>query len=98
MNTIQKLKELIQQNKEELKKLGIKNIFLFGSYAQNTQNIDSDIDLLIDYDNPDIDWSIYWIFWNIEQRLGKKIDIGFTDSIKPEIKKSLKQNLMTKIL
>ena len=98
MNIIHKLKELLQQNKQELKKLGVKSIFLFWSYAQNKQNENSDIDLLIDYNNPDIDWSIYWIFRNIEQKLGKKIDIGFTDSIKPEIRQSLKRDLITQIL
>lgn len=40
----------IKSHKSELAKFGIHNIGLFGSYVREEQSIDSDIDLLIDFE------------------------------------------------
>ena len=39
----------IKTNKQTLKKLGIRNIGLFGSYSRDEQSVKSDIDILIDF-------------------------------------------------
>ena len=41
-------KHLIGQ-KERLKSFGIRQIGLFGSYVRNENNVDSDIDILVDF-------------------------------------------------
>lgn len=39
----------IEQNKEQIKKLGVKRLILFGSYARDEQKKGSDIDLLVEF-------------------------------------------------
>ncbi|HJX34589.1 MAG TPA: nucleotidyltransferase domain-containing protein [Desulfatiglandales bacterium] len=53
---------------------GVVNIGLFGSYAKGTQKDDSDIDLLVEFEEPRFDYlaglQIY-----LEKRLNKKIEL-----------------------
>ena len=39
----------IKTNKQTLKKFGIRNVGLFGSYSRGEQSLKSDIDILIDF-------------------------------------------------
>ena len=40
----------LREHKIELSKLGVSALGLFGSYRRNEQSVNSDIDLLIDFD------------------------------------------------
>lgn len=44
----------IKSNKSRLKKLGVKDVGLFGSYIRNEQTNNSDIDILLDFE-PDME-------------------------------------------
>ncbi len=44
----------IKSHKSDISSFGIQNIGLFGSYVRNEQSIDSDIDILIDFE-PDME-------------------------------------------
>ena len=49
---------------------------MFGSYANNTTNIDSDIDLLVEFLHPNISlFTLYNMKDDIEKRLQKKVDL-----------------------
>ena len=39
----------IKTNRQTLKRLGIRNVGLFGSYSRDEQSVKSDIDILIDF-------------------------------------------------
>ncbi len=48
---------LITKEKSFLKKnFGVLNIGLFGSYAKDKQNLNSDIDFLVEFSEPRFDW------------------------------------------
>ena len=49
MTTREHILNTLKSNKNRLKKFGIRNIGLFGSYGRNEQSENSDIDLLIDF-------------------------------------------------
>ncbi len=40
---------IIKTHKGELQRFGVKDIGLFGSYARGEQNVNSDIDILVDF-------------------------------------------------
>ncbi|SOD96742.1 hypothetical protein SAMN06269250_5472 [Spirosoma fluviale] len=42
--------QFIQRNREHIKSFGVARIGLFGSFVRNEQRVDSDIDLLVDYE------------------------------------------------
>jgi len=49
---------------------GVINIGLFGSYAKGKQNVDSDIDLLVEFKAPRFDW-MAGLQIHLEQKLGR---------------------------
>ncbi len=66
---------LIRTEKKFLKnEFGVISIGLFGSYANDEQNSDSDIDILVELKEPRFDWlaglQIY-----MEKKFGKKIEL-----------------------
>jgi predicted nucleotidyltransferase len=81
----------IQDNKEMIKSFGVTEIGLFGSYVRNEQTEDSDIDILVDYDDEKISYIKYFNFCEfIETIFNKnKIDIvtknGLSQYIGPHI-------------
>lgn len=79
----------IRENRENLKKYGVKRIGLFGSYANGEQRKDSDIDLVIEFDPKRFgkDFKgLYDAFGDIssyiEKMFNRKVDILTPDSIK----------------
>lgn len=66
---------LIKAEKTFLKEnFGVLNIGLFGSYAKNQQNPDSDIDFLVEFSEPRFDW-IASLQIYMENKFEKKIEI-----------------------
>jgi hypothetical protein len=66
-------------------------IGLFGSYARGDQNVNSDIDLLVEFEDNTQD--LYDLKLQLkdffQKNLGIEIDIGREKYIKPRIKKSI---------
>ena len=66
--------------KSELKnKFGIEQIALFGSYARGEANDESDVDIAV---------------ISIKEKLHKNVDMGYFDSIRPFVKKRIKDDLI----
>ncbi|WP_245568951.1 nucleotidyltransferase family protein [Desulfobacter curvatus] len=67
--------EQLKTDKDFLKQnFGVIKIGLFGSYAKNQQTQNSDIDLLVEFQEPRFDW-IANLQAYMEQRFEKKIEI-----------------------
>jgi len=72
------------------KKFGIKKIALFGSYAKNLANKNSDIDILIEMEKKDFFLKEDFRFF-LEKNLQKKVDICYFDSIREFFKEKIKK-------
>lgn len=55
-------------------KYGVINIGLFGSYAKNEQNMDSDIDFLVELKEPRFEW-IAGLQVYLEKKFERKIEL-----------------------
>ncbi|MBI4120343.1 MAG: nucleotidyltransferase family protein [Parcubacteria group bacterium] len=62
---------------------------LFGSYAKGNVNSDSDVDLLVRFSRPKSLFDIAGIEIDIEESLGKEVDLVTEDSLSPYIKDSV---------
>ena len=86
-------KKLIKRIKEYLKNKPIEKVWLFGSFARNEENLDSDIDLLIRFLKPSkIDLFEYiGIRQDLEDLTGRQVDLveegQEIEKIKPFINK-----------
>lgn len=72
-----------------LKSCGVVRAGLFGSTARGEDKSDSDIDLLIDTDGKMTVFKIVGLKQDLEERLGRKVDIVEYDAIKPTMRESV---------
>ncbi|HXX80096.1 MAG TPA: nucleotidyltransferase family protein [Thermodesulfovibrionales bacterium] len=90
MTSIDEAKTILKEHKDEvIRKYGVSEIGIFGSFVRGEQKKRSDIDVLVEYDEiPDL-----FEFINLErylQRLlGKKIDLVRKEAIRPEIRERI---------
>jgi uncharacterized protein len=86
----------LKQNKNALKKYGVKKIGLFGSFVRGEQNKNSDIDFFVEFEEADFDNFMSLCFF-LENLFNRKVEIltpAGVDSIrinyiKEEIKRSV---------
>ena len=91
------IEDLKNKIKPILKRHDVKRAAIFGSYARGEQNKKSDIDILIEYKNDD-DKSLLdfvGLKLELEEKLGKKVDLVEYCAIRPRIKsKVLNEQLL----
>jgi len=81
--------------KDELKQqFGINEIALFGSYARDEANEESDVDIAIIKINKKDFLKRLQAKEFLEKKLNKKVDIGYLDSMKTFIKNRIKKDLI----
>jgi uncharacterized protein len=91
MTTKDNILTTIKEYKSELSKFGVSSVGLFGSYLNDKQTIESDIDLLIEFDpdkeNFDNYMAVYDIFENIfkNERVEIVTKNGLSKHIGPKI-------------
>jgi len=76
------------------KKYGIEEMALFGSYARGEANEDSDVDIAIMSTKNKNYFTLISAMHYIEEKLQKSVDIGYIDSIRPFVKKRIKDDLI----
>ena len=67
------------------KDYSVKEIGLFGSYSENLQSEESDIDILIELEKP-IGWKFFTLEMYLEKVFNKKIDLITKSALKDQIK------------
>jgi predicted nucleotidyltransferase len=93
---IMKLKQLLQEKREEILKIAAKhgadNVRIFGSVARGEDDEKSDIDFLIDYDVTKISpWFPSGLMQDLQSILGRKVDIATVDGLKERIRERVLQ-------
>ena len=66
----------------------VKEIGLFGSFADDSYTEDSDIDLLIELERP-IGWKFFSLEIYLENILGRKIDLVTKNALKDQIREGI---------
>jgi predicted nucleotidyltransferase len=72
-----------------LRDAGVMRSALFGSYARSEQHDGSDIDLLVEYPKKYSLFDIIELKTNLEEALGKPVDLVQYNTIKPQLKRSI---------
>jgi len=84
--TIEEIKEKILPI---LKKYDIKRAGIFGSVARGEEGSDSDIDILVEIKKRMSLLEFVRLKLEIEEAIGRKVDLGEYDTIKPIIKEQI---------
>ena len=81
---------------ETLKPFNPIYIGLFGSYARNEEKENSDVDLLLDLNYPNLSlFDIGGLYWDLEQKLKLKIDIAFKHNLKKQLEVGILKDAIT---
>ncbi len=70
------------------KDYSVKEIGLFGSFADDTYTEDSDIDIIVELEKP-IGWRFFTLEIFLENTFGRKIDLVTKNALKEQIKDSI---------
>ena len=90
MKKIEEIKKILEEHKEELQdRYKIKKIGIFGSYIRNEQKAESDVDILVEFEEvPDliefVDLKNY-----LSELLNVKVDLVMKSVLKPNIGKRI---------
>ena len=86
METKEQIFLLLDQSDEKLKKFGVKRCGLFGSFLRDRQNLQSDIDLLVEFEmgKKTYDNYIHLAFF-LEELFGRSVDLVTPESLSPYI-------------
>lgn len=79
------IKQTLADNRETLRKFGVKQIGLFGSYVNGTAHATSDIDLLVELEKSTFHDYMGLVFF-LEGLFEKKIDLVAVKSVKSDLK------------
>ena len=93
---IEEIKKVISNYKKELKeKYKVKEIGIFGSYVRGGQQEISDIDILVEFEEP-MGWEIVDLHEYLEKVLGVKVDLVTKGAVirKPLLWQSIKEDLI----
>ena len=70
------------------KEYSVKSIGLFGSYADETNTDESDIDILVEFEKP-IGWKFFTLELYLERIFGRKVDLVTKSGLKDQIKNQI---------
>jgi predicted nucleotidyltransferase len=86
MITRDRILELLRMNKGLMQEqFAVRRIGLFGSYVRNEPATDSDIDLLVEFDDPTYDHYMDLKFY-LEDIFKAEVDLVMADGLKPRLK------------
>lgn len=75
----------LKDHTDILRKLSVRKIGLFGSFARNSQKGQSDIDILVDFSDPTFD-NFMGLVLSLEKFFGKKVDLITEGSLSPYLR------------
>jgi predicted nucleotidyltransferase len=93
MLTARESLDLLRRHGDELRRLGVRRLGLFGSMARGDATETSDVDFLVELDRKTFD--AYMDVKELLERLfGRRIDLVMAESLKPQLKSRILQETM----
>ena len=95
MKTLEEIRNVLASHRQELKdKYKVKNIGIFGSYVRGEHRAKSDLDVLVEYDNPVSLLQIVALENHLTDLLGVKVDLVPRRNIRKELKESILKEMV----
>jgi predicted nucleotidyltransferase len=77
---------LLRRNSEQLRRLGVRRVGLFGSFARDEQTGQSDVDILVEFEAGQKSFDNFMRIADfLEDLLGRKVDLMTPESLSPYI-------------
>ena len=90
MKTSAEIESILRNNIQNLKKdYNLRTMGFFGSFVKGTQNQESDLDILVDFEKPIGLIKFMRLENNLSEILGIKVDLVMKTALKPNIGKRI---------
>ena len=94
MNRAMILNLLNQHHDEFLKRFGARHLALFGSAARDDLRVDSDIDVLVEFDGPATFDGYFELKTYLEQLLGRPVDLVTEKGLRSRARRHVEKDLI----
>src|SRR3972149_11570132 len=95
MTNVEEIKRMLLQHKAELKKkFKVKTIGVFGSYVKGEQKQGSDVDVLVEFEEPVGLFEFMRLEYFLSDLLGVKVDLVSKKALKPYIGEYIKREVV----
>jgi hypothetical protein len=78
----------LEENRDTILNLGVHQLGVFGSCARGEQTEASDLDFLVEFDDPTFD-NYFDLKFFLEKLLDSQVDLVIKDTIKPRIRSTI---------
>jgi uncharacterized protein len=85
---------ILAAHREKLQELGVKSLNLFGSVARDEARSDSDVDFLVDFNQPGGLFQLLQVQYYLEDILGCSVDLGTEDALREHLRKPVLKDVI----
>lgn len=80
--------EVLRKHRDEIKRFGVRELWLFGSYVRGEAGEDSDVDILVEFEPGKKTFDNYMgLKFYLEDLLGVEVDLITVEALKPGVRK-----------
>ena len=85
---LEQILRVLHSNAQELRKFGVRRLWLFGSYVRGEAGKNSDLDVLVEFEPGKKTFDNYMeLKFFLEELLGVEVDLITVEALKPRVKK-----------
>jgi len=85
---LEQILRVLHSNAQELRKFGVRRLWLFGSYVRGEAGKNSDLDVLVEFEPGKKTFDNYMeLKFFLEEVLGVEVDLITVEALKPRVKK-----------
>jgi predicted nucleotidyltransferase len=86
--------QTLSMQRNDLKRLGVKSLRLFGSVARDEARPDSDIDFLVEFVSAPSFFELFEVQYFLEDLFHCKIDLGMEESLKEHLREPVLKDVI----
>ena len=85
---------IVAAHREQLQKMGVKSLQLFGSVARDEARCDSDVDFLVEFDRPGGLFQLLRVQYYLEDILGSSVDLGTQEALREHLREPVLKDVI----
>jgi hypothetical protein len=87
-HTRQSILKTLADHREEVRRFGVRSLGLFGSAARGEATATTDLDFLVEFENPNFDRYMDLLEY-LEKSFGHPVDLVLANTLKPRLRESM---------